>query len=380
MIKLHKDAGFDAQLKRSLGYVVAGGAEISECLSAGQEIKKGDYNGWHDAWFALANHLQKQADEVTDKSPISAGEMLLRASNYYRTAYFFLEEDPQDARIKKCLNRSKNSYKTASHLLRIPCQAVNIPYMDTQLPGYLYLTDKHNAPLLIDTGGGDSTLEELYFTSGCPALRRGYHCLTFEGPGQGSVLRLQNMPFRHDWEHVITSVVDFLEKFFPELSKNLILTGSSFGGYLAARAVTVERRIKACILNPGILNPARRLAESSKLFQLAMKMLMRVQKDVKFKIKSRYMRFGASSFSEFIEKLKLFSLEKSVDKIQCPMLVLDNEEEHLSAGEAVRLYHQLKCSKLYYKFKKDENTGGHCQPFAQNKTQEMIFDWIDALK
>jgi hypothetical protein len=109
-------------------------------------------------------------------------------------------------------------------------------------------------------------------------------------------------------------------------------------------------------------------------------MLMRVQKDVKFKIKSRYMRFGASSFSEFIEKLKLFSLEKSVDKIQCPMLVLDNEEEHLSAGEAVRLYHQLKCSKLYYKFKKDENTGGHCQPFAQNKTQEMIFDWIDALK
>ena len=41
-------------------------------------------------------------------------------------------------------------------------------------------------------------------------MARGYNVLVFDGPGQQSMLFEQGVPFRHDWEHVITPVVDFL--------------------------------------------------------------------------------------------------------------------------------------------------------------------------
>ena len=44
-------------------------------------------------------------------------------------------------------------------------------------------------PILIVHGGFDSTLEELYTSAAAPALERGYNCFTFEGPGQGGVIR-----------------------------------------------------------------------------------------------------------------------------------------------------------------------------------------------
>ena len=43
---------------------------------------------------------------------------------------------------------------------------------------------------------------------GWAALERGYHAMTFDGPGQQAALFLQQLPFRHDWEAVLTPVVD----------------------------------------------------------------------------------------------------------------------------------------------------------------------------
>lgn len=72
---------------------------------------------------------------------------------------------------------------------------VEIPYEQTTLPGYFYsssnntMSSKPKRPTLIAHGGFDSTLEELYTSAAAPALERGYNCITFEGPGQGGVIR-----------------------------------------------------------------------------------------------------------------------------------------------------------------------------------------------
>ena len=42
------------------------------------------------------------------------------------------------------------------------------------------------------------------------ACERGYNALTFDGPGQQSMLFDQGIPFRPDWEHVITPDRRFL--------------------------------------------------------------------------------------------------------------------------------------------------------------------------
>ena len=47
------------------------------------------------------------------------------------------------------------------------------------------LAAEEKAPLVIAMPGFDSTAEELYFIVGAAAVARGYHCLLFEGPGQG---------------------------------------------------------------------------------------------------------------------------------------------------------------------------------------------------
>lgn len=229
--------------------------------------------------------------------------------------------------------------------------------------------------MIIDTGGGDSTLEEIYFYSAAPAIKRGYHCLAFEGPGQGSVLRLQRQPFRPDWEKVITAVINAFEKTFPHFKGRILLRGDSFGGYLAARAAAFEKRISALVLNPGILNPTSSLKRLSSDWRR--RLLFILFPGLKFKIESRYMRFGATSFHEMIERCKAYTLEESESKISCPTLVIDNEEEHITKGEAKKLYERLTCPKSYVLFKKEHATGGHCQPLGQLITQEVIFNWID---
>jgi pimeloyl-ACP methyl ester carboxylesterase len=54
-------------------------------------------------------------------------------------------------------------------------------------------------PTLIFHGGFDSSVEELFFFGGAAAVRRGYNCLTFDGPGQGAPMREQKLLFRYDW-------------------------------------------------------------------------------------------------------------------------------------------------------------------------------------
>ena len=80
------------------------------------------------------------------------------------------------------------------------------------------------------------------------------NCLTFEGPGQGRVIREQGLPFRPDWEHVVTSVVDHVQTLPGVDPTKIALMGLSMGGYLAPRAAAFEHRLVACVANGGIFD------------------------------------------------------------------------------------------------------------------------------
>lgn len=53
--------------------------------------------------------------------------------------------------------------------------------------------------------------------------------MTFEGPGQGRVIRKQKIPFRYDWEKVVTPVVDYALSLKQIDSKQIALIGISMG-------------------------------------------------------------------------------------------------------------------------------------------------------
>ena len=208
-----QDPTFSLQLLRAISETYYKGADIGECLSTAYRIKEGDFESWHTEWLTTAKRVHSYANEsLALGHNISAREAYLRASNYYRVAEFLLM-DPSDPRIETTWGSSKQCFGEAAKLFSPSFGRVEIPYEGTTLPGYFYtvgnkeLNDKPK-PILIAHGGFDSTLEELYTSAAAPALERGYDCLTFEGPGQGEVIRRQRIPFRYDWEKVISPVLD----------------------------------------------------------------------------------------------------------------------------------------------------------------------------
>ena len=86
------------------------------------------------------------------------------------------------------------------------------------------------------------------------ALERGYAALVFDGPGQNALLWLQHIPFRPDWEKVITPVVDFLLQRKDIDPKRIALSGISQAGYWVLRALAFEQRIAAGVVDPGVMD------------------------------------------------------------------------------------------------------------------------------
>jgi alpha-beta hydrolase superfamily lysophospholipase len=82
--------------------------------------------------------------------------------------------------------------------------------------------------------GMDGYVEECYWGVAA-ALERGHNCLAFDGPGQGGMLRQREVPFRPDWEAVVTPVLDFALKRTEVDPERIALVGRSFGGYPAPR-------------------------------------------------------------------------------------------------------------------------------------------------
>ena len=216
------EPSFSFQLLRVIGSTYYGGADIGECLSTAYRIKENDFDSWYNEWIRTADRVSKYGNECFSSGhKISARDSYLRASNYYRTAKFFLHENPDDPRILEIWNKSVSMFQKAASLFSHHFEQVEIPYNDNatsssnSLPGYSYMPNEDNnnnslRPTLILFTGFDRTQEELYTTSVIPALQRGYNCLTFEGPGQGRVIRQQKINFRHDWEKVVTPVLDFI--------------------------------------------------------------------------------------------------------------------------------------------------------------------------
>jgi hypothetical protein len=205
---LFVDEAFSFETLRAAGFAPYGGADLADVLVTAQAIRGGDDHSWHRAWKATAERAQAIGERsLSDGHLVSAREALLRASNYYRAAEFFLRQNPAaDPEVKLLSACSRQTFTAAARLLDTPVEAVSIPYQDTTLPGYLFLADDCGArrPTVIYNNGYDSTAEEGYFAIAAAALRRGYNVIAFDGPGQGGALREQALVFRPDWETVIT--------------------------------------------------------------------------------------------------------------------------------------------------------------------------------
>ena len=387
---IFKDQTFSYELLRTVGYAGYGGADIGECLKTAYRIKEGNFESWYAEWVKTASRAHALAEEAYAKGQrVSAREAYLRASNYYRTAEFFLHGNPKDGRILGTWEKCRASFHKAMELMNTPFERVSIPYEKTSLPAYFYRPDDTHKPrpTLIVHGGFDSIGEELYFQVAAAAIQRGYNCLIFEGPGQGAMIREQHLPFRPDWEKVVTPVVDYILTRPEVIPTQIALMGISIGGYLAPRAAAFEHRLSALIANDGMFSyrfrekasalPKLEAIYGRKITQAIMNQVMKFDTGIRWAVENGMFTFQVDSIFGLMDATDNWSLEGVANQISCPTLVCEAEGDHFFAGQPQMLYDALTCPKTFMGFGAEDGAEEHCHFGALSLYNHRVFEWLD---
>ncbi|KAI0972720.1 Alpha/Beta hydrolase protein [Xylaria arbuscula] len=359
-----KSGFFDFETVRILGTTAYGGADVAEVLEAVGEIKSDDPHSWEVAWRRQATRAVRLAEEAVQHGDRDAAlRGYLRASNYTRASGYMYVSTPnedgdlvQDPRSLPIAEKVGQLFRTAIQFMEGEVRVLAIPYNDYVLPAYLYLPPKsrripgRKVPILMNTGGADSCQEELYYLNPAGGTGMGYAVLTFDGPGQGIMLRKYELEMRPDWETVTSSIIDYLETYSaqnPELDLDLssvAVSGASMGGYYALRAASDER-VKACVsIDPFYDMWDFGTAHVSKLFISAwtsgiitsgfvdklMAVISRLSFQLKWEISVSGTFFGISSPAEILLNMKKYTLhgngrdekdESFLARVECPVLL-----------------------------------------------------------
>lgn len=253
----------DIQFLRTISWAAEGGADINECMLAAQQCGTGDDAlQWYDAWDALARKSFSEATGRLDTNPVGAASSLLRTCNYARTSAFFLRGDlAETERVHSAYALSNEAFGLAAPRLAMPLTPASIPMSDGSMamPAYYSRAPAPPAgmtrsPLLIAMEGYDSDLCEAYLCGGAARINSyGFHILIFEGPGQGASAppHLPSVPFRHDFEAVLSSVIDAaIGTCGFKLDDGIVVYGPSLGGHLVSRSAIHETRPSAYVCDP----------------------------------------------------------------------------------------------------------------------------------
>jgi pimeloyl-ACP methyl ester carboxylesterase len=392
---LFDDESFSFETLRAAGFANYGGADLGEVIVTARAIPEGDEVAWHREWKATAQRVEALAHRSVDGGhSVSAREAFLRASNYYRTADFYRRDDPaNDPEVLELSRRSRATFVSAMRLCDFGFEEISIPYEGTTLPGYLYLVDGSGAPrpTVIYNSGYDSTLEESYFAIAAAALARGYNVLAFDGPGQGSVIREQRLPFRPDWEAVVTPVVDVALTRTEIDPAALTLFGYSLGGYLAARAAAFEPRLTSVILDDGVYDFSAAMTNSLPAFVTdwidagndasafpVLSMLMAHNTQVRWAIRNGLWVMGVESIVELPRRFREYTLAGVADRITAGVLILDAENDQFFKGQPQKAAAAMvNADVTLVTLTESEGAGEHCHMGAMARAHQTMFDWLD---
>jgi alpha-beta hydrolase superfamily lysophospholipase len=381
-----------------LAYIRYGGLDAGEILAVAKRVGDGDDGAFHAAWTAMGDALAAEAEAALAKRrPITAREFFLKAACAYDASYHPLYGEPVDPRLLTAFSKQIDTFNKGLALSDPPIEPLRIPFEGTSLPAYLIPATgrAHQVrPLLILTNGYDATVTDMYFASAVAATQRGYHCLLFDGPGQGAALYRQGLRLRPDWETVVGAVVDFAIDLPLIDPARIAIYGWSLGGHLAPRAASGEHRLAACVADPGewsITGSIRAFAIKlgaapdavGNLAELDQQVLDRMEQVIvntpKLSwsiIKRGYWVHGVSNLRDFLRVAEPFTMDGRAEQIRCPILLTTAENDPLAAG-AQAFFDALRCPKTLIRFTAAQGAGEHCEMRNRSLLNARVLDWLD---
>ena len=354
------------QFRRALGETQEGGGAVSECFQAASRMKPGDKESWHVEWVRVGDRNRDRGDEAEKAGHIrTAMNCWLRAANYYRHAEFWLA--PDDPRRLATFTRCEQMSQKFLARLNPPGEVIEVPYEGGKSL-YAYFVRSpvggERPPVLISFGGLDSFKDELWFMTGHGAVQRGISVLMVDGPGQGGTLRRHGIPTRHDYEVPVGYCIDYLATRKDVDTSRIAVSGSSLGGFYAARAGCYEPRLAACISHGGNANVYENYLRRDESHEMA------------YQIKWVY---GAGTMAEVTEKARAFQIGEGFRQMKCPYLIVHGAHDVNGVERARKAYESAKAQgvDVTLRFVTAEETGAdHCQHDNPTIGQEVMLDWL----
>ncbi|KAJ3495277.1 hypothetical protein NLG97_g3516 [Lecanicillium saksenae] len=399
MFQLNTDASFHYEILRTLALSVSEGADLGEVLVAAQQIKASDFESYYTAFNSLAERVDKQGQAIDGKKyPVSFREARLKAASYFRAADFFLHGNWTDPRINSLWKKQTKAFNDALPLIASTGRRVTLKSKDGKfkIPAIFYSTGKPGRhPTILMGNGFDGAQEEMYHVFGKAALDRGYNVITYEGPGQPTVRREQNIGFIPDWERVVSPVVDYAISLHEVDPKAIGIIGYSLGGLLASRAAAFEPRIAAVGAIDGVYDFGATV--TGQLPPIALQWLKDGKRKefndlfaqaladpstptgIRWGLEQGRWSFKADDFFDFATMVAKYNLDGVAEKIKQPIFIGDAELDLFFPGQAQQLADAATGSsnKIIHYFKGAEGAGEHCAVGASVYQNQVLYDWFE---
>ncbi|MHC1557739.1 alpha/beta hydrolase family protein [Actinomycetospora sp. C-140] len=390
----YEDTGWDFVVRTLLGKATRGGADIGEVLAAIAPIRPKDHTGWFAAWRTLGERVAAIAETSRTRGHrASAARAYLRAANYLAAAVNAVPGLESDDELLPTFRAHRAAWDGFLATVRWPVESFTIPYEGDTMPGWIFRPDTSGAvrPTLVMNLGSDEAITGVWSEGAEGALERGYDVVIFEGPGQQSMLFERGIPFRPDWEQVLTPVVDAVLGFADVDAAKLALYGVSQAGYWVPRALAFEHRFAAAIADGGVVDmartwtaylPQRILAAyergEKKRFDEEMGIAMHLpgmrERRIAWAFRAR--PYGVSGHSAVLDEVAKYDVRPVAGRITTPLYVIDADGDQFFAGQPAELA-ALVPGATHARFTEDEGASYHCQPLARELTEQRMLDWLD---
>lgn len=383
----------DFEVRTVLGGAYAGASDVGEVLAAVGHVKEKDHEAWFAAWDGLGDRLAQDAEaSVAAGHTVSAASAVLRASAYYAVAVNAVSALEDDTPLRPTFRKHRTAWDRWVDLVDLDVERVAIGYEGTTLPGWFFRAPGSSGdprPTLVAVNGSDGSTTALWPACVSGALRRGYHALVFDGPGQQSMLFEHGVPFRPDFEAVLTPVLDAVLARPDVDADRVAVYGISQGGYWVARALAFEHRPAAAVVDPGVVDvatswehevPKSLLKVLDKgddhAFDRDMELGMRLSKGTARTWRFRARPYGADGYAATLREVRRYDASDVAGQVTTPLLVTSPEGEQFWPGQSERLVGLVPGATLV-RFTAAEGADGHCQPLARALTEQRMFDWLD---